>query len=98
VSGNSRETLPDFFAKHPNLKLDLVTVDGDHSDEGAQNDLSSVLPRISIGGAIVFDDISHPLHPNLYQVWSNALRDCGLRFISGAYTTLGYGVAVAVRN
>jgi predicted O-methyltransferase YrrM len=98
VTGNSHQTLPDFFAKHPELQLDLVTVDGDHSDEGARDDLLSVLPRIAIGGAIIFDDISHPLHPNLHQVWSTALRDCGLRFVSGAYTALGYGVAVAVRN
>jgi predicted O-methyltransferase YrrM len=98
VSGDSHQTLPKFFAKHPELKLDLVTVDGDHSDEGARQDLLSVLPKIARGGAVVFDDVSHPLHPNLYQVWSNALQDCGLRFVSGAYAALGYGVAVAVRN
>jgi Methyltransferase domain len=98
VSGNSHETLADFFAKNPELQLDLVTVDGDHSDEGAREDLLTVLPKIAPGGAVVFDDVAHPLHPNLYKVWSNALRDCGLRFVSGAYTALGYGVAVAVRN
>lgn len=98
VNGNSHETLPDFFAKHPELKLDLVTVDGDHSDEGAREDLLSVLPKIARGGAVVFDDVAHPLHPNLFQVWSNALQDCGIRFVSGTYTALGYGVAVAVRN
>jgi predicted O-methyltransferase YrrM len=98
VSGNSHETLPDFFAKHPELELDLVAVDGDHSDEGARADLLSVLPKIALGGAVVFDDVSHPLHPNLYQVWSSALQDCGVRFVSRAYTALGYGVAVAVRN
>jgi predicted O-methyltransferase YrrM len=98
VSGDSHQTLPKFFAKHPELKLDLVTVDGDHSDEGARQDLLRVLPKIARGGAVVFDDVSHPLHPNLYQVWSNALQDCGLRFVSKAYTSLGYGVAVAVRN
>jgi predicted O-methyltransferase YrrM len=98
VSGNSHQTLPDFFAKHPGLQLDLVTVDGDHSDEGAREDLLSVLPNISQGGVVVFDDVSHPLHPNLYQVWSSALQDCGLRFVSAFYTALGYGVAVAVRN
>jgi predicted O-methyltransferase YrrM len=98
ISGNSHETLPDFFAKHPELKLDLVTVDGDHSDEGAREDLLTVLPKVADGGVVVFDDVSHPLHPNLYNVWLNALRDCGLRFVSGAYTALGYGIAVAVRN
>jgi predicted O-methyltransferase YrrM len=98
INGNSHQTLPEFFATHPDLQLDLVTVDGDHSDEGAREDLLSVLPKIAHGGAIVFDDVSHPLHPNLYQVWSRALQDCGLRFVSSAYTALGYGVAVAVRN
>jgi predicted O-methyltransferase YrrM len=98
VSGNSHQTLPAFFAQHPGLELDLVTVDGDHSDEGAREDLLNVLPRIARGGAVVFDDVSHPLHPNLSRVWSNALQDCGLRFVSSAYTALGYGVAVAVRN
>jgi predicted O-methyltransferase YrrM len=98
ITGDSHETLPEFFSKYPDLELDLVTVDGDHSDEGARQDLLCVLPRIARGGAVVFDDVSHPLHPNLYQVWSNALHDCGLSFVSQAYTTLGYGVAVAVRN
>ena len=98
IPGNSHETLPDFFAKYPELQLDLVTVDGDHSDEGAREDLLIVLPKIARGGAVVFDDVSHPLHPNLYQVWLKALQDCGLHFVSGAYTALGYGVAVAVRN
>jgi predicted O-methyltransferase YrrM len=98
VTGNSHETLPNFFAKYPDLELDLVTVDGDHSDEGAREDLLSVLPKVARGGAVVFDDVSHPLHPNLCQVWSSALQDCGLPFVSGTYTALGYGVAVAVRN
>jgi predicted O-methyltransferase YrrM len=98
VSGNSHETLPTFFAENPELQFDLVTVDGDHTDEGAREDLMTVLPKIAIGGALVFDDVSHPLHPNLHHVWSSALQDCGLRFVSRAYTALGYGVAVAVRN
>ena len=98
VTGNSHQTLPDFFAKYSELELDLVTVDGDHSDEGAREDLLSVLPKIARGGAIVFDDVSHPLHPNLYQVWSSALQDCGFHFVSAGYRGLGYGVAVAVRN
>jgi predicted O-methyltransferase YrrM len=98
VSGNSHETLPKFFKENPELQLDLVTVDGDHSDEGAREDLMTVLPRIAPGGAVVFDDVSHPLHPNLHKVWSTALEDCGLPFVSQAYTSLGYGVAVAVRK
>jgi len=97
VSGNSHETVPEFLAAHPDFQFDLVTVDGDHSDEGAREDLLTVLPRVAIGGAVVFDDVSHPQHPNLHKVWVDALRDSGCRFVSDAYQSIGYGVAVAVR-
>lgn len=37
--------------------FDLVTVDGDHTALGTWWDLSDVLPYVSIGGALVFDDL-----------------------------------------
>jgi hypothetical protein len=43
--------------------FDMVLVDGDHSIQGAYQDLSDVIGHIKIGGAIVFDDIA----PNLSQ-------------------------------
>ncbi|UZP66892.1 class I SAM-dependent methyltransferase [Desulfovibrio mangrovi] len=96
VDGNSHETLPAYFAQNPAASFDLITVDGDHSPEGAVQDLEDVLPHLRIGGAVVFDDIAHPAHPELGQVW----RDVVLSRpeMSGfEYTELGYGVAFAVR-
>lgn len=68
ISGDSHVTLPNFFNnslkkpskaiyKHP-LYFDLITIDGDHSLLGAYKDLVTTMPYCSIGGAVIFDDIS----------------------------------------
>ncbi len=67
ITGNSHDTLPEFFdpdrytphfdvPNHPS-EFDLITVDGDHSLEGAWMDLMAVMPHTAIGGAVVFDDL-----------------------------------------
>jgi len=95
--GDSRVTIPEFFRSDTQGPIDLVTVDGDHSDEGARADLDNVLPHVSVGGAVVFDDIAHPAHPNLRNVWLSALDAAPGRFVHAAYTDLGYGVGFAIR-
>jgi hypothetical protein len=62
ISGDSRQTLPALLAEQSDLVFDLVTVDGDHSYDGARQDLLNVMPRVRPGGVIVFDDIAHPQH------------------------------------
>lgn len=96
ISGDSHVTVPRFLADHPDLTLDVVTVDGDHSHDGALADLRTVIPRISLGGVLVFDDIVHPMHPYLYDVWRHAVDEDG-GLAAAEYTELGYGVAFAVR-
>jgi predicted O-methyltransferase YrrM len=96
VSGDSHVTVPKFFADNPGLTVDVVTVDGDHSDEGALADLRAVIPHLALGGVLVFDDIADPAHPELLNVFRHAVaEDGGLR--SAEYTELGFGVGVAVR-
>ncbi len=96
INGNSHETLPRYFAAHPRQTFDLITVDGDHTPEGARQDLEDVLPRLRVGGAIVFDDIAHPTHPELLGVWQDVVLS--RPEMSGfLFTELGYGVAFAVR-
>lgn len=97
VNGNSHETLPQFFSQNPDLSLDMITVDGDHSMEGAARDLADVLPHLSIGGAVVFDDICHPAHPELAEVWKLLVAD-DPRFSTWTYKDVGYGVGVAIRK
>ena len=97
INGDSHETLPQFFAENPERTFDLITVDGDHSAEGALADLCTVIPRLALGGILVFDDIAHPDHPYLRQVWRTALaQHPGLSGFE--FAELGYGVAFAIRQ
>jgi len=95
-NGNSHITLKDFLMKDKSL-FDLITVDGDHSYAGATEDLCDVLPRLKIGGAIVFDDINHPKHPYLRDVWRKLIQNDS-RYTSCEIEDLGYGIAFAIRK
>jgi predicted O-methyltransferase YrrM len=97
VSGDSHQTVPAYLENNPNRKFDLITVDGDHSDEGALADLEVVIPRLAIGGMLVFDDVAHPTHPNLLKVWRKALQNAPFEISSSEFTSLGYGVALGIR-
>jgi len=96
VGGDSRQTVPAYFAAHPDAFFDCITVDGDHSEEGAVADLLAVLPRLRVGGVLVFDDIAHPELPHLGRVWDRVVARRPA-FTSYAFKELGYGVALAVR-
>jgi predicted O-methyltransferase YrrM len=97
ISGDSHQTVPRFFSEHRDAFFDLITVDGDHSKRGAEQDLRDVLPRLKVGGVIVFDDICHPLHPYLASVWQRVVGSDS-RFATWQFTELGYGVAFAIRK
>lgn len=97
VSGDSHKELPAYLAKHPDAYFDLITVDGDHSEQGAATDLRDVIPRLKVGGILIFDDIVHPLHTYLSDVWSRVVRS-DPRFACWQFDELGYGVALAVRR
>lgn len=97
TSGDSQKTVPDFLQLHPDLYFDLITVDGDHSREGAVRDLQNVLPRLKVGGVLVFDDISHSLHPYLEEVWDETVAS-NSNFIAAKFTEVGHGVALAIRR
>ncbi len=97
VSGDSHETVPRFFADHPDVRFDLINVDGDHTEAGARADLETVLPKLALGGIIVLDDITHPQHQYLETVWDDLIGNHP-SYSSAKYRDLGYGVAVAIRK
>jgi predicted O-methyltransferase YrrM len=97
VDGDSHQTVPAFFKNYPDTFLDMITVDGDHSEEGAFDDLCNVIPHLSVGGIIVFDDISHPAHPYLLNVWRKAIAKFP-NLAGYEYTEAGFGVAFAIRR
>jgi predicted O-methyltransferase YrrM len=97
IDGDSHITVPEYFGKHPRKQFDLMTVDGDHSEDGAWADLLATVPHLAPGGILVFDDIAHPTHPYLYDVWKRTLAH--FTFLKSCeYTEAGYGVAFAIRN
>jgi predicted O-methyltransferase YrrM len=94
ISGDSRKTVPAFLRQHPDLYFDLINVDGDHSVLGAASDLANTLPRLKVGGIVVFDDISSA--PRLRRVWRKNIER-NRRYMSWEFTESRYGVAAAVR-
>ena len=97
VEGDSAVTVPRYLSRNPDLFFDLITVDGDHSARGASLDLLHVLPRLVIGGTIIFDDIVHPKHARLAKVWHRYVASQP-RFDAWSFTSLGFGVGIGIRK
>ncbi len=97
INGDSHLMLNPFFKSNKDLFFDMITVDGDHTYYGAARDIIDVLPRLKIGGILIFDDISHPQHDYLLKLW-NLLIKSNKRFSTFEFKELGYGVAYAIRK
>lgn len=97
INGNSHETLKAYFAEHPDAYFDMITVDGDHSNLGAAEDIADVLPRLTVGGVVLFDDTCNPNVAGLGAVWRRMLEE-DQRFSVFTYSDVGYGVGFALRK
>jgi predicted O-methyltransferase YrrM len=97
TDGDSASTVPAFLAAHPDLYFDLITVDGDHSARGARRDLEHVMPRLKVGGVLVFDDITNPSHLDLRSVWDETVASRPA-MSSWTFAEAGFGVAFALRT
>jgi hypothetical protein len=97
-SGDSRYTVPAFFrGRGYPRQIDMIFVDGDHSDEGARVDILNVIDHVSPGGMLVFDDITHPAHAGLHGVWHDIL-DRRSGWETRECTKHEYGWALALRT
>jgi SAM-dependent methyltransferase len=72
LDGNSHILLPAVTET-----FDLILVDGDHSDEGAERDLWDCWRLLEKDGLLVFDDIRHPSHMSLMVVFEKFCRESG---------------------
>ncbi|NJO18681.1 MAG: class I SAM-dependent methyltransferase [Thioploca sp.] len=72
ISGDSHKTLPKFFQENDE-KFDMVLIDGDHSVDGARQDLMDIMPHINVGGVMVFDDIVDC--EGLQDVWDGLIKE-----------------------
>lgn len=57
LNGKSQETVPAFLQQNPDIRWDLVLVDGDHSYQGTLTDLQNSLMGLADDGFIVVDDL-----------------------------------------
>jgi len=89
LNGNSHELL-----KTVTETFDLITVDGDHSPEGAMEDLKDCWPLLEVGGMLVFDDLMHPSHPELLDVFHTFVKDIGTSHLTmyEDHSPMGVGV------
>lgn len=94
VSGSSRVTLPAFLGAHPDLFFDVVTIDGDKSIPGIASDFAHSLPRLRVGGVVIFDDI--PAKPVLRRVWDTVVGH-DRRYAAWEFQSGDHGVAAAIR-
>lgn len=94
IDGNSHETLPAFWSDANNPEqFELINIDGDHSYEGAKLDLDIAFEHLAPGGALVFDDINHPTHPELKGLWDEyKVKFADYLFIEDSYVP-GSGIA-----
>ncbi len=94
ISGDSHKTLRQFFTDNPSRTVDMVLIDGDHSVDGANQDLRDTMPFINVGGVMVFDDIIDCA--GLQDVWDN-LANTFPNFRYFSFRENKPGVAFAVR-
>ena len=97
VDGDSHQTVPEFMADNPGLTFDLITVDGDHSIDGAMDDLRNVMPRLRAGGVLVFDDTGNPYCAGLMDVWQQFLKS-EPSLVGFSFNEIGTGISFGVRR
>jgi Methyltransferase domain len=75
--GDSRETVPKFTASNPELRVDLVFIDGGHAYEIARADLLNMRELSTENTAVIMDDLvpqfSFGVAPT--KAWSDAIVD-----------------------
>ena len=61
LNGDSKKTVPKIT-----MQFDMILVDGDHSERGAQADIENSWKLLKPGGSMIIDDINHPAHKYLF--------------------------------
>jgi ADP-heptose:LPS heptosyltransferase/glycosyltransferase involved in cell wall biosynthesis len=96
IRGNSHEILPSLF-NNPEIPdyFELIVVDGDHGYAGAKQDLEITNQHLKPGGILVFDDITHPSHPELRILW-NEFKEQNKKYIF-LEDLSGNGTGIAIK-
>ena len=68
--GDSKVTIPAFIKQHPDVRCDLIIVDGGHDYREANADLSNFRRLASKVHLLLVDDISYPELPGVRKAWT----------------------------
>jgi predicted O-methyltransferase YrrM len=77
IAGDSTKAVPDFARKNPDLRFDLVFIDGGHQYEVAKADIMNMMPMCTEKTAVIIDDLTPWLKwgKGPTQAWTEAIRD-----------------------
>lgn len=77
VYGDSTLTVPDYHAKNPDTRFDLIFIDGGHSYEVAKADITNMRPFSTGTTAVVIDDLTpwKPWGKGPTKAWNEAIDD-----------------------
>lgn len=76
-----------------NVKLAFVYIDGLHTAEGVAIDIDYVMPRLSSGAVVVFDDYFVPGVVDMKEMIDKKAADHGLKLILNENARLAYFIA-----
>lgn len=101
ILGDSTETLPEYIARNPEKKFDLLFIDGGHDYEVAKADMENCLKLAHSDSIIVMDDTIYvPMWEKDYskgptQVWKefckNGTISDDVRITLDSYNGISYG-------
>jgi len=87
--GNSKFTVSQLFKENPDLKLDLVLLDGNHSDEAVKADLDNLVGHFKV--LVAHDIFSHD-HPNMIRIIKDYVKTHSLLTAYCGHRTFGTAI------
>ena len=77
IAGDSTKSVPDYARKHPDLRFDLVFIDGGHEYEIAKADIMNMMPMCTAQTAVIIDDLTPWLRwgKGPTQAWTEAIEN-----------------------
>jgi predicted O-methyltransferase YrrM len=76
VLGDSTQTVPNYAKSHPDVRFDMVFIDGGHDYDVAHADLDNMRALSTENTVVVMDDVTHwkPWGVGPAAVWEEAVR------------------------
>lgn len=77
LAGDSRDraTLQRLKDQLGRQSVDVLFIDGDHSQAGAWSDWQMYSPLVRAGGLTLFHDVAHPMIPEVGATWERVKQD-----------------------